>query len=154
MLIGVVNTKGLTEKQKRFCEEFVVDGNATQATIRAGYSKKSAGRIGGENLKKLEIQKYIRELQAEHENQLVMNAQEMRQRLTAIARGQIDEDELVMKGIGPGCTEPTIVKRTASIRDQEKAMDQLARMGGFYNDTLNVNGYTTIVIGGEEDIDE
>ena len=49
----------LTEKQKRFCDEYLIDLNATQAAIRAGYSAKTAGRIGGENLKKLEIIKYI-----------------------------------------------------------------------------------------------
>ncbi len=52
----------LTPKQKRFCEEYVVDFNATQAAIRAGYSKKSAYSIGPENLKKPKIRNYIREL--------------------------------------------------------------------------------------------
>ncbi len=52
----------LTEKQKRFCEEYLVDLNATQAAIRAGYSKKSAYSIGEENLKKPKIRNYICEL--------------------------------------------------------------------------------------------
>lgn len=46
----------LTDKQKRFVEEYLVDLNATQAAIRAGYSEKTAGQIGEQNLKKLEIQ--------------------------------------------------------------------------------------------------
>lgn len=45
----------LTAKQKRFVEEYLIDLNATQAAIRAGYSKKTAGSIGEENLKKPEI---------------------------------------------------------------------------------------------------
>ena len=55
----------LTAKQKRFCEEYVIDLNATQAAIRAGYSKRSASSIGEENLRKPEIIKYIEELQEE-----------------------------------------------------------------------------------------
>jgi len=46
----------LTEKQQRFIEEYMVDLNATQAAIRAGYSRDTAGSIGHENLKKPEIQ--------------------------------------------------------------------------------------------------
>lgn len=46
----------LTEKQKRFVEEYLVDLNATQAAIRAGYKPKSAYSIGQENLRKPEIQ--------------------------------------------------------------------------------------------------
>ena len=49
----------MTEKQKLFCEEYLIDLNATQAALRAGYSEKTAYSIGNENLKKPEIQEYI-----------------------------------------------------------------------------------------------
>lgn len=49
----------LTEKQKRFVAEYLVDLNATQAAIRAGYSEKTAGSVGNENLKKPEIQEAL-----------------------------------------------------------------------------------------------
>lgn len=49
----------LTDKQRRFCEEYVVDWNATQAAIRAGYSEKTAEAIGFENLRKPKIAEYI-----------------------------------------------------------------------------------------------
>lgn len=50
---------GLTTKQKLFCDEYLIDLNATQAAIRAGYSEKTAGQIGDENLKKPQIQEYL-----------------------------------------------------------------------------------------------
>ncbi len=53
--------KKLTDKQQRFVEEYTVDMNATQAAIRAGYSEKTAGATGNENLKKPEIKKAIAE---------------------------------------------------------------------------------------------
>lgn len=56
----------LTEKQKRFCEEYLVDLDVTEAAIRAGYSKDSAYSIGEELLKKPEIRNYIQELK-QHE---------------------------------------------------------------------------------------
>lgn len=51
----------LNPKQERFCNEYLIDLNATQAAIRAGYSAKTANRIGNENLSKLDIQKYIQD---------------------------------------------------------------------------------------------
>ena len=53
----------LTDKQKRFCEEYVIDWNATRSALEAGYSKKTAYSIGQENLKKPEIKQYIDEIQ-------------------------------------------------------------------------------------------
>lgn len=52
----------LTQKENRFCWEYLVDLNATQAAIRVGYSKRSASSIGYENLKKQKIQTYINRL--------------------------------------------------------------------------------------------
>lgn len=57
----------LTEKQKRFCDEYLIDLNATQAAIRAGYSDKTANRIANENLSKLDIQEYIQKRMKDRE---------------------------------------------------------------------------------------
>ncbi|KUG26761.1 phage terminase, small subunit [hydrocarbon metagenome] len=51
--------KGLTDKQKRFVEEYCIDFNKTQAAIRAGYSKNRAAEIGGQNYRKLHVKKAI-----------------------------------------------------------------------------------------------
>lgn len=59
--------KGLTEKQKLFCREFIFDWNATRAAKAAGYSEDTAGSIGSENLTKPEIQAYIKEIQKDLE---------------------------------------------------------------------------------------
>lgn len=53
----------LNDKQKRFCEEYVIDLNATQAAIRAGYSERTANRISSQLLSKLDISNKIIELQ-------------------------------------------------------------------------------------------
>lgn len=58
-------TAKLTSKQEMFCLEYLVDMNATKAAIRAGYSEKTAGAMGHENLKKLEISNRLTELMQE-----------------------------------------------------------------------------------------
>lgn len=52
----------LTDKQKRFCQEYIVDLNGTQAAIRAGYSAKTANEQASRMLAKVNIQTYIQSL--------------------------------------------------------------------------------------------
>lgn len=75
----------LTQKQKKFSEEFVVDNNATQAAIRAGYSEKSAYSIGHENLKKPKIQKYISQLTEARNLRTQVTADRILQELATMA---------------------------------------------------------------------
>ena len=55
----------LNNRQQRFVDEYMVDFNATQAAIRAGYSVKTAGKIGSENLKKPDISRAVEKRRAE-----------------------------------------------------------------------------------------
>lgn len=74
----------LTAKQARFVEEYLIDLNATQAAIRAGYSEKTAHSIGAENLIKPEIQNAIAEAQAKRSERTKIDADYVLQRLVAI----------------------------------------------------------------------
>ena len=60
-----MNTRNLTTKQQRFVEEYLIDLNATQAAVRAGYSRNCAGQIGDENLKKPQIAAAVAEAKRE-----------------------------------------------------------------------------------------
>lgn len=74
----------LSEKQKRFCEEYVIDLNATQAAIRAGYSQKTARQIATQNLSKLYIQDYIQELRLKQQERTEITADMVVRELAAI----------------------------------------------------------------------
>ena len=64
----------LSDKQKKFCEEYIIDFNQTQSAIKAGYSAKTAYSIGNENLKKPDIQAYIKELLSKREERTQITA--------------------------------------------------------------------------------
>jgi len=81
----------LTDKQQRFCEEYMVDLNATQAAIRAGYSEDTARSIGSENLTKPDIQNRISELKAELSKRTQITVDECIGILANIARADIAE---------------------------------------------------------------
>lgn len=78
--------KKLTPKQKRFCEEYVIDLNATQAAVRAGYSKKTANEQGARLLVNVSIQNYISELQKDIQERNKITVDECVSILANIAR--------------------------------------------------------------------
>ncbi len=83
----------LTNKQKVFCDEYLIDLNATQAAIRAGYSKKTAYAIGWENLRKPEIRTFINNKLSERS----LSADETTKLITDIARGNLSDYFTVKK---------------------------------------------------------
>lgn len=74
----------LTDKQEMFCREYLIDLNATQAAIRAGYSEKTANRTASENLSKPDIQIRISELMKERSDRLQIDADYVLNRLVEI----------------------------------------------------------------------
>lgn len=85
----------LTPKQKRFADEYIKTGNATQSAIEAGYSKKTAAVIATENLIKPNIKAYIEKCMAEIASNRVMSYTEAVELLTSIARGEEKETVVV-----------------------------------------------------------
>lgn len=76
----------MTEKQKKFCFEYVQSGNATAAAKAAGYSARTAYSQGQRMLKNVEIQNFIKELSEPSENQSIAAAQEVLTFLSDVMR--------------------------------------------------------------------
>jgi len=81
----------LNDKQRRFAEEYILDSNATQSAIRAGYSKRTAKSQGQRLLKHPEVSRYISDLQNEIRERNKITVDELVQRLSNIARTDIVE---------------------------------------------------------------
>lgn len=81
----------MTPKQQRFVEEYLIDLNATQAAIRAGYKEDSAGAVGHENLKKPEIAEAIAAAQQERSQRTKIDAAWVLRRLAGEAEADISE---------------------------------------------------------------
>lgn len=85
----------LTTKQKKFADNYIKTGNATQSAIEAGYSKKTAPTIASENLIKPNIKFYIDKKMKEIESERIMGAQEALEFLTNVVRGKELETKVV-----------------------------------------------------------
>lgn len=117
----------LTLKQKRFVDAYIETGNATEAARMAGYSKKTANRIGTENLSKLVIRRAIQERLDAMEAAKTATPEEVMQHLTAAMRGEIREECIVSEGTGEGCSRARIMKKQISAHDRLKAAELLLR---------------------------
>lgn len=129
----------MTEKQKRFCDEYLIDLNATQAAIRAGYSKKTAKVIANENLTKPNIKEYIAERMAEKEKELIADQNEVLKYLTSVLRGESLSTEIVVEGTGEGCSEARTMTKQPSEKDKLKAAELLGKRYGLYTDKVETD---------------
>ncbi len=125
----------LTAKQQRFCDEYLIDLNATQAAIRAGYSKKTAYAIGIENLKKLELKRYIEERMAEKESELIADQDEVLKYLTSVMRGETQSSVLAL--CGDGCQE--VIEKNPDEKERLKAAELLGKRYGLYTEKVEQN---------------
>lgn len=140
-------TQKLTQKQQRFVDEYIISGNATQAAIRAGYSKKTARFVGAENLTKPNIKVELEKRNDEIKSQKTMDMQEVMERLAAIARGETVEQQVTNKG--------TVVEVEPKTSDQIRAMELIGKRYGAWTDKKEVTGGLEINVGvGDWDADD
>nr|WP_251498874.1 terminase small subunit [Otoolea muris] len=163
----------LTEKQRRFVDEYLIDLNATQAAIRAGYSVKTAREQASQNLTKLNIQQEISEKMAERSKRTGVNQDRIVLELAKIAfvnaADVIDSDDATIKAGATADDTAAIqsvkvkviptkegegVEREIRLNDKLKALELLGKHLGMWNDKLDVNVNIPVVISGEDDLED
>nr|DAJ16099.1 MAG TPA: Terminase small subunit [Siphoviridae sp. ctSIv21] len=138
----------LTLKQQRFADEYIISGNATDAAIKAGYAKRSAGQIGEQNLKKLEIKKYIDERLAQLASEKIATQEEVLSYLTSVMRGETQEQTLISIGeLGQEITDIDV-----GAKDRIKAAELLGKRHRLWTDKVEADISGTVVFANESDI--
>lgn len=136
----------MTNKQKRFAEEYLVDCNATQAAIRAGYSEKSAYSAGQRMLKNVEVKNWIDEQLAQMQGNTIADAKEVMEYLTSVLRGESRGTELVIESVGDYMSEAREVEKAPSEKEKLKAAELLAKRYGLLTDKVNLESAVPVVI--------
>jgi phage terminase small subunit len=163
----------LTEKQQRFVDEYLIDLNATQAAIRAGYSVKTATTQGSQNLTKLNIQQVIAERMAERSKRTgvnqdrvvlelakiafvnatdVINAKDATIKLSAASDDTAAIQSVKVKIIPT--KEGEGIEREVRLNDKLKALELLGKHLGMWNDKMDVSVNIPVVISGEEKLED
>lgn len=140
----------MNAKQKRFCDEYLIDCNATQAAIRAGYSKKTAKQIGQENLTKPDLKSYIDEQLERIHNETIADAEEVMKYLTSVMRGEHTEQTL--KLVGDGVQD--IAEIDVSAKERLKAAELIGKRYGIWKDNVDVKGAIPTVLTGSDELED
>lgn len=148
----------LTEKQICFCNEYLIDLNATQAAIRAGYSSKTAEQTASRLLRNVKVQEYIEKIMNEKQSRLIASQDEVLETLTAVMRRQKKEQIVTSERHrrsyfdeeGRKVTEdtevPVTVEIDTKISDVNKAAELLGKRYGLFSDKVNVETTAKVVI--------
>lgn len=146
----------MTKKQKRFVEEYLIDLNATQAAIRAGYSPDTAKSIGSENLTKPDLQARIAKAMAERSKRTGVNADRVVMELAKIAfvnAGDVidaetatlkpdaaKEDTAAIQSVKVKTFGEDGLEREIKMADKLKALELLGKHLGMFKDKVELSG--------------
>ena len=132
----------MTEKQKKFADESLIDLNATRA-YRAAYPavKKDtvAAQAGSRLLRNVNVKGYIDEQLEKIHNQKTADAQEVMEYLTSVMRGESLAEEIVVEGLGDGVSEARRMQKAPSEKDKLKAAELLGKRFGLYTDKIDMD---------------
>lgn len=162
----------LTVKQRMFVEEYLIDLNATQAAIRAGYSAKTADQQGSRMLANVKVQQAISERMAERSKRTGVNQDRVVLELAKIAfvrmTDVVDSNGRIRSDAAPddlSCIESIkykesdneyggSVEREVKIGSKLKALELLGKHLGMWNDKLDVNITQPVVITGADALED
>lgn len=162
----------LTAKQKRFVEEYLIDLNATQAAIRAGYSVNTANEQGSQNLSKLSIQEAIGKAMAERSKRTGINQDRVVLELAKIGFVKItdivdssckikenakEEDLACIESVKYKYSDGEnglSIEREVKIASKLKALELLGKHLGMWNDKIDLNVSLPVVISGEDELED
>lgn len=140
----------MNAKQKRFCDEYLIDCNATQAAIRAGYSKKTAKQTGQRLLTFVDLKQYINEQLEQMHNKTIADAEEVMKYLTSVMRGEHTEQTL--KLVGDGVQD--IAEIDVAAKERLKAAELIGKRYGIWKDNVDVKGAIPTVLTGSDELED
>ena len=132
----------MTEKQKRFCDEYIVCLNAAQAAEAAGYSRRTARSIGQRMLTNVDIKTYIDAALARLQAENVADAQEVMEYLTSVLRGESQSSVLARNEIGA----ERVIEKPPDEKERLRAAELLGKRYGLYTEKVDLDADASITV--------
>lgn len=140
----------MTPRQQKFCDEYLISGNATEAAIKAGYSRKTAKSIGQRLLTFVDLKQYIdAELEKLHSAKIA-DAEEVMKYLTSVMRGE--HTEQVLKLVGEGVQ--TVTDIDVSAKERLKAAELIGKRYGLFTEKVGLEGAVPVIITGDDQLED
>lgn len=143
----------LTVKQKKFADEYIISGNATEAYKLAGYKATNDNVASANGIKLLEnhkVKAYIGERMKELEDKAIAKQEEVLEYLTSVMRGEQQEEMLIGQGHG----EQSITNIDVSAKDRIKAAELLGKRYGIWTEKQDITVDVPVLFEGIDDVDD
>jgi phage terminase small subunit len=135
-----MNKKKLTEKQRRFADEYIITGTAYSAAIKAGYSEKYAKTDSHKLLENTRIKNYIDERLEKLKTEKVADQQEIMEFLTSVIRGEVVEPVAILNGEG----YQKVVELIPSVQTRRAAAVDLGKRYAMWTEKQQVENITPV----------
>ena len=149
--------KGLTDKQKQFCDEYLVDLNATRAykAVYKNCKKDESARVNGSKLlTNTNVKAYIDGQLEKISSERTADAKEVMEYLTSVMRGESSSEIVVVEGTGDGCSNAVKVSKNPDEKERLKAAELLGKRFGLFKEKVEVAGNIPVVIKGGEELED
>lgn len=147
----------LTDKQRIFANEYLVDLNATRAYKIAypGIKKEETINAAASRLlRNVKVKNYIDEQLKKIEDESIADAAEVMKYLTKVMRNEVTEEVVVVEGEGEGCSSARIVRKDISAKDRNKAAELLGKRYRLFTDKVEIEGDIPVVISGGDKLED
>lgn len=142
-------TGDLTDKQRKFCDEYLIDLNATRA-YKAAYphvkSEGAARACASKLLTKANIKTYIDEQLDKISSEKTANAKEVMKYLTSVMRGESQAEIVVIEGTGDGCSDARRMSKAPDEKERLKAAELLGRRYGLFKENVNLEVEPVVLV--------
>lgn len=139
----------MTEKQKRFCDEYLIDMNGTRAykTVYSNVKNDNvASSCANKLLRNADIKNYIQEKLDEISSKKIADAKEVMEYLTSVIRGESRSEIVVVEGVGDGCSSARHMTKLPDEKERLKAAELLGKRYGIFKEQMNVTGAVPVTI--------
>lgn len=142
-------TGDLTDKQRKFCDEYLIDLNATRA-YKAAYphvkSEGAARACASKLLTKANIKTYIDEQLDKISSEKTADAKEVMEYLTSVMRGESQAEIVVIEGTGDGCSDARKMSKAPDEKERLKAAELLGRRYGLFKENVNLEVEPVVLV--------
>ena len=129
----------LTLKQQRFADEYIISGNAEEAAIIAGYSKKYARGNAYKLVAKSGIKSYIDKRLKELDDKQIAKQEEVLKYLTSVVRGESRSAVVVVEGEGDGVSSARLIDKPPDEKEKLKAAELLGKRYRLFTDKVELD---------------
>ena len=139
----------MTDKQRKFCDEYIIDCNATRA-YKAAYpnikTDGAAAACAAKLLKIAKIKEYIDGQLEKISNSKIADAKEVMEYLTSVLRGESQSEIVVVEGSGDGCSEARRMDKAPDEKERLKAAELLGKRYSLFKDNVALEVEPVVIV--------